>query len=71
MNFKKINDEYTKQLSNVNNQIYLNENDDIVHSMKVKGKLYKDIPIDKDFEKVDLLDYFEFERKISCKKDNK
>lgn len=73
--------EIKKQLNNEINNFYknngedysfnLNENDPIVHSMKVKGKLFKNLDLDAEFEKTDLLDYLGYERIISCKKKRK
>lgn len=76
-NFKKINEELNKQIKHFedkNGKEYLfclNEKDPLVHSMKVKGKLFEKIDLDAEFENADLLDYLGYERIISCKKNNK
>ena len=76
-NYKKINEELNKQIKQFEDKkgndfsFYLNENDPIVHSMKVKGKLFEKIELDEEFENADLLDYLGYERIISCKKNNK
>ena len=76
-NFNKINDELTRQIEEFelkNGKDYnfnINENEPIVHSMKMKGKLFKNLELDEEFENADLLDYLGYERIISCKKINK
>lgn len=76
-NFNKINKELTKQIeehelkNGKDYSFYINENDPIVHSMKMKGELLKHIELDQEFENADLLDYLGYERIISCKKNNK
>ena len=74
--FKKINELLTKQIiefESKNGSDYsfkINQNDPIVHSMKVKGELFKYIDLDEEFENADLLDYLGYERIISCKRNN-
>lgn len=76
-NFNKINKELTSIIADFEAKngkdysFYINENEPIVHSMKVKGKLFEHIKLDEEFESADLLDYLGYERIISCKKNNK
>ena len=73
-NIKKINNELLEQIKEferVHGKDYnfnLKQNDDLVHSMKVKGEVFKQIQLDEEFENADLLDYLGYERIISCKK---
>lgn len=76
INFKKYNQELNQSIlefekNNVQKSFSLNENDPIVHSMKVKGKIFSQIDIDSEFENADLLDLLGYERIISCKKTDK
>ena len=76
-NFNKINKELSQkieQFEELNGKNYpfnLNQNDPLVHSMKVKGKLLENLDMDAEFESADLLDFLGYERIISCKKKNK
>lgn len=76
-NFKKINEQLNEQINNFEKEhgkdfsFYLNQNDPLVHSMKVKGELFKNIDLDSEFENADLLDLLGYERIISCKKKSK
>lgn len=76
-NFEKIDQELREQIKefeNHNGKNYdfaLNKNDPLVHSMKVKGELFKNIELDSEFENADLLDYLGYERIISCRRNNK
>ena len=73
-NFDKLKKELEKKIANFedeNGQDYnfcLGQNDDLVHSMKMKGEVFKNIELDEEFENADLLDYLGYERIISCKK---
>ena len=73
-NFNKINKELSQKIkefeerNGVDYSFNLNQNDPIVHSMKVKGKLLENLDLDAEFESADLLDYLGYERIISCKK---
>lgn len=76
-NYKKINKKLNKKIKDFESKngkqysFYLNKNDPLVHSMKMKGKLFENIDLDSEFENADLLDYLGYERIISCKKSNK
>ena len=76
-NFNEINKELTKQIEKFEAKngkdysFYINEKEPIVHSMKMKGKIFEQIKLDEEFENADLLDYMGYERIISCKKSNK
>ena len=48
-----------------------NENKPYLHTMKMKGEIFENLPLDAEFENADLLDYLGYERIISCKKNNK
>ena len=50
---------------------YLSQNDELVHSMKVKGMLFSKLDLDSEFESADLLDFLGYERIISCRRDHK
>ena len=76
IDFKKYNQELEKSVENFEKNsskktFTLNENDPIVHSMKVKGELFSQIELDSEFENADLLDLLGYERIISCKKTDK
>lgn len=76
-NINKLNEELRIQIQNFEDEhgkdysFNLNENDPIVHSMKVKGRLFKEIELDEEFENADLLDYLGYERIISCRKEDR
>ena len=75
-NFEKIKQELTVKLKNFEDKngkdksFVLGQNDDLVHSMKVKGKVFENIQLDEEFENIDLLDFLGYERIISCKRKN-
>ncbi len=75
--FNKIKKELDKEVKEFEKEkgkdfsFYLNENDPLLHNMKVKGMLFKNIKLDEEFENADLLDFLGYERIISCKKNNK
>ncbi len=77
INYEKIKSELQKNVHDFekkNGKDYsftLSQNDDLVHSMKVKGMLFSKLDLDSEFESADLLDYLGYERIISCKKDHK
>lgn len=72
--FEKINKELTHSIEIFESKngkdfdFNINQNDPILHNMKVKGKLFQNIQLDEEFENADLLDYLGYERIISCKK---
>ena len=75
--FEKINKELTQNIKIFESKngkdfdFNINQNDPILHTMKVKGKLFQNIQLDEEFENADLLDYLGYERIISCKKKDK
>ena len=75
--FEKINKELIDKITVFENKngkdydFYIKQNDEVLHNMKVKGELFKDIELDKEFESADLFDYLGYERIISCKKKDK
>ena len=76
IDFKKYNQELNQNVlefekNNAPKSFILNENDPLVHSMKVKGEIFSQIDIDSEFENADLLDLLGYERIISCKKTDK
>ena len=77
INYEKIKSELQKNIHDFERKngkdfsFTLSQNDDLVHSMKVKGMLFSKLDLDSEFESADLLDYLGYERIISCKKDHK
>lgn len=76
IDFKKYNQELEKSVKDFEKNsskktFILNENDTIVHNMKVKGEIFSQIELDSEFESADLLDLLGYERIISCKKTDK
>ncbi len=77
INYEKIKSELQKNVHDFEKKngkdfsFTLSQNDDLVHSMKVKGMLFSKLDLDSEFESADLLDYLGYERIISCKKDHK
>ncbi len=77
INYKKIKSELQKNIHNFEKKngkdfsFVLSQNDEIVHSMRMKGILFSKLDLDSEFENADLLDYLGYERIISCKKDHK
>ncbi len=77
INYEKIKSELQKNIHDFEKKngkdfsFTLSQNDDLVHSMKVKGMLFSKLDLDSEFESADLLDYLGYERIISCKKDHK
>ena len=76
INYQKIKQLLQKQVDdfekkNGDKSFTLSQNDELVHSMKVKGLLFSKIDLDSEFENADLLDYLGYERIVSCKKDHK
>ena len=77
-NFNKLKKELKQKIAEFEQKngqdynFYLGQNDDLVHSMKMKGEVFENIELDEEFESTDLLDFLGYERIISCKKgDNK
>ena len=72
MNEKRFKEELQKKVTEFEKnhheeEFYLNENDPLVHSMKMKGELFSMIEMDEEFERVELFDLLGIER-IICKK---
>ena len=74
--FKKINAELSKKVEefekcHCQEELYINQSDTSLHSMKMKGEVFSKINLDQEFEDADLLDYLGYERIICTKKNNK
>ena len=76
-NFEKINKELKQNIEKFESKngkdfdFNIKQNDQDLHTMKMKGRLFKNIQLDEEFENADLLDYLGYERIISCKKKDK